>query len=456
MAPRDIGSESIEITGDGTEAKPVISSAIGGMDMLRISGGRALHGSIQIGGAKNAALPLMAASLLTEDGLTLSNLPHLADITTLANLLVQHGVRIATKGDGDGHDGRILSLTAADITSTTAPYDLVRKMRASVLVLGPLVARCGQALVSLPGGCAIGTRPVDLHLKGLQQLGATIELEGGYIRAEARGGLRGAEIVFPSVSVGATENLMMAACLAEGETRLINAAREPEVVDLAHCLVAMGAKIDGIGTDTLRIEGSHRLSGASHRVLPDRIEAGSYAVAAAITRGRIELLGAPIECLGAALETLTAAGVLVEPTKDGVMVSGADKDIVGVDILTEPYPGFPTDLQAQFMALMATVDGAAMITESIFENRFMHVPELHRMGANITLHGSSAMVRGVKRLTGAPVMATDLRASVSLVLAGLAAEGDTVVSRIYHLDRGYERLVEKLAACGAEIERVKA
>lgn len=456
MAPRDTEPGNIETTSDGAEAEPVISSITGGMDMLRISGGRPLQGTIRIGGAKNAALPLMAASLLTDGALTLSNLPHLADITTLANLLVQHGVRIAMNGDGGEREGRVLSLTAADITSTTAPYDLVRKMRASVLVLGPLVARCGQALVSMPGGCAIGTRPVDLHLKGLQQLGATIELESGYIRAEARSGLHGAEIVFPSVSVGATENLMMAACLAKGETRLINAAREPEVVDLAHCLVAMGAQIDGIGTDTLQIDGGHSLSSANHRVLPDRIEAGTYAVAATITRGRIELLGAPTECLGAALETLTAAGVSVEPTADGVMVTGADGDIVGVDVMTEPYPGFPTDLQAQFMALMATADGAAMITESIFENRFMHVPELHRMGANITLHGASAMVRGVKSLTGAPVMATDLRASVSLVLAGLAADGDTVVNRIYHLDRGYERLVEKLGACGAEIERVKA
>ena len=456
MVPRDIEQGNVDTKSDVAKAKSMNSRSTGGMDILRISGGRSLKGTIRIGGAKNAALPLMAASLLTEGTLTLSNLPHLADITTLANLLVQHGVSIAMHGDGGTHEGRVLSLTAANITSTTAPYDLVRKMRASVLVLGPLVARYGKALVSLPGGCAIGTRPVDLHLKGLQQLGATIELESGYIRAEAYGGLRGAEIVFPSVSVGATENLMMAACLAKGETRLINAAREPEVADLAHCLVAMGAQIDGIGTDTLQIEGSHDLNGASHCILPDRIEAGSYAVAAAITRGRIELLGAPTECLGAALKTLTAAGILVEPTKDGVMVSAADRDIVGVDIMTEPFPSFPTDLQAQFMALMTTADGAAMITESIFENRFMHVPELHRMGANITLHGTSAMVRGVKRLTGAPVMATDLRASVSLVLAGLAADGDTTVNRIYHLDRGYERLVEKLTACGAEIERIKA
>ena len=449
MAPRDNNTQQRGIR------EPAAADTAGGMDLLRIAGGRPLHGTIRIGGAKNAALPLMAASLLTDDTLTLGNLPHLADITTLANLLVQHGVHIAMQGDGGERMGRVLSLTAADITSTTAPYDLVRKMRASVLVLGPLLARCGQALVSMPGGCAIGTRPVDLHLKGLQQLGATIELEGGYIHAEARHGLQGAEIVFPSVSVGATENLMMAACLARGETRLINAAREPEVIDLANCLVAMGARIGGIGSDTLVIEGSVRLGGARYDALPDRIEAGTYAVAAAITRGSIELSGAPTECLGTALDALSAAGVAIEPTASGIRVSGADREIVGVDVMTEPYPGFPTDLQAQIMSLMSTANGAAMITESIFENRFMHVPELSRMGANITLHGASAMVRGVERLTGAPVMATDLRASVSLVLAGLAADGDTVVNRIYHLDRGYERLVEKLAACGAEIERIK-
>ncbi len=450
MVPRDNDTQV------NAHHEPVPTDAPGGMDLLRITGGQPLHGVIRIGGAKNAALPLMAASLLTDETLTLGNLPHLVDVTTLANLLVQHGVEIAMQGDGGERNGRVLGLTAADITSTTAPYDLVRKMRASVLVLGPLVARCGRALVSMPGGCAIGTRPVDLHLKGLQQLGAEIELEGGYIHAEARHGLQGAEIVFPTVSVGATENLMMAACLAKGETRLVNAAREPEVIDLANCLVAMGAQIKGIGSDTLVIEGGARLGGARHNALPDRIEAGTYAAAAAITRGSIELVGAPSECLGTALEILTEAGVAVEPTDSGVRVSASEGEIVGVDVMTEPYPGFPTDLQAQIMSLMSTASGAAMITESIFENRFMHVPELSRMGANITLHGASAMVRGVERLTGAPVMATDLRASVSLVLAGLAADGETIVNRIYHLDRGYERLVEKLAACGAKIERIKS
>ena len=424
------------------------------MDLLRITGGQRLHGQIRIGGAKNAALPLMAASLLTEDTLTLTNLPHLADITTLANLLVQHGVHIAMEGDGGEREGRILSLTAAEIKNTTAPYDLVRKMRASILVLGPLLARCGQALVSMPGGCAIGTRPVDLHLKGLHQLGAEIELENGYIRAKAPQGLEGANIAFPSVSVGATENLMMAACLANGETRLVNAAREPEVVDLANCLVSMGANIEGIGSDTLFIQGCGSLTGARHRVLPDRIEAGTYAVAAAITHGNIELIGISPVHLSAAIETLANAGVSVKPTENGISVSCSKDGLVGVDVMTEPYPGFPTDLQAQTMALMASAKGASMITESIFENRFMHVPELNRMGANITLHGASAMVRGVEKLTGAQVMATDLRASVSLVLAGLAANGNTTINRIYHLDRGYERLVDKLSACGAIIERV--
>lgn len=434
---------------------PPVSASESGMDLLRISGGIPLNGTIRVGGAKNAALPLMAASLLMDDVLTLSNLPHLSDITTLITLLQQHGVNITIKSNGELGEGRILSLRAVEIVNTTAPYDLVRKMRASVLVLGPLVARCGHARVSMPGGCAIGTRPVDLHLKGLQQLGAKVTLDGGYIQAEAKNGLYGAEIIFPYVSVGATENLMMAACLAKGITRLVNAAREPEVVDLANCLVAMGAKITGIGSDTLEIDGCHPLRSAHHRVIPDRIEAGTYAVAAAITRGCIKLLGAPTTYLGAVLETLVLAGVEIKHLEDGIQISGENGKIVGTDFMTEPYPGFPTDLQAQFMALMATANGAAMITESIFENRFMHVPELHRMGANITLHGGSAMVRGVKHLTGAPVMATDLRASVSLVLAGLVAQGVTRVNRIYHLERGYEQLVEKLTACGAKIERLR-
>jgi UDP-N-acetylglucosamine 1-carboxyvinyltransferase len=426
------------------------------MDHIRIRGGNTLNGDIRIGGAKNAALPLMAASLLTEAPLTLSNLPHLADITTLANLLMQHGVAIHMEGD---HEGRTLSLCAKNITSTTAPYDLVRKMRATALVLGPLVARFGQAKVSLPGGCAIGARPIDLHIKGLQELGAEIELEGGYVNAKCNGRLRGKEIVFPFVSVGATENLMMAATLAEGETRLVNAAREPEVIDLANCLVAMGAQIDGIGTDTLIIQGVEQLGGANHRVIADRIEAGTYAMAVAITGGAVRLTGANLNNLGAVAEILRSAGLSIEngedESGDHIAVQRENGRLSGTDVMTDPYPGFPTDLQAQFMALMSTVSGASMVTETIFENRFMHVPELTRMGANINLHGGSAMIRGVSRLTGAPVMATDLRASVSLVLAGLAADGDTIVNRVYHLDRGYERVEEKLAACGAEIERIK-
>ena len=426
------------------------------MDRIRIRGGVSLHGKIAVSGAKNAALPLMAASLLTDETLQLANLPHLADITTQCNLLSQMGVSIAMDGHApNGHSGRVVSLRAERITNTTASYDLVRKMRASILVLGPLVARAGHARVSLPGGCAIGTRPVDLHLKGLQQLGATIELREGYIEAEAARGLVGADIVFPFVSVGATENLLMAACLAKGETTLTNAAREPEVTDLARCLQAMGADIDGIGTDTLRVRGVDRLHGAKHEILPDRIETGTYAMAAAITGGDIELQGARLDIVKEPLETLRSAGVNITPTEDGIRVQRTNAPLTGVDVMTEPFPGFPTDLQAQMMALMATAQGASMITETIFENRFMHVPELRRMGANINVHGGSAMVRGVAKLTGAPVMATDLRASVCLVLAGLAAEGETIVNRVYHLDRGYERLEEKLAACGARVERIK-
>ncbi|HEY6335905.1 MAG TPA: UDP-N-acetylglucosamine 1-carboxyvinyltransferase [Alphaproteobacteria bacterium] len=426
------------------------------MDRILIHGGNKLKGTIRIGGAKNAALPLLAASLLTDDTLTLANLPHLVDITTLASLLGQLGVELEMNGHApNGHAGRALSLTARRITNTTAPYELVRKMRASVLVLGPLVARCGEARVSLPGGCAIGTRPVDLHLKALTQLGAEIELDAGYINAKAPRGLRGAHVTFPMISVGATENVLMAATLAKGETVIENAAREPEVADLARCLVAMGAEIDGIGTETLHVKGSARLHGAHHEIVPDRIEAGTYAMAAAITDGELELAGARLHMIGAVAETLQAAGVSLVETNHGLKVGRANGAVRGVDMMTEPFPGFPTDLQAQFMALMATAEGASMITETIFENRFMHVPELMRMGANINLHGTSAIVRGVGRLSGAPVMATDLRASVSLVLAGLAAEGETVLNRVYHLDRGYERLEEKLAACGAGIERLK-
>jgi UDP-N-acetylglucosamine 1-carboxyvinyltransferase len=429
---------------------------ISGMDRIRIRGGKRLAGTLPISGAKNAALPLMAAALLTDKTLTLSNLPYLADIASLANLLLQLGVSVSINGDGGIKDGRVIELTAKRIADTTAPYDLVRKMRASILVLGPLVARCGEAQVSLPGGCAIGTRPVDLHLKGLEHLGATIELDAGYIRARAPKGLQGGQVVFPFVSVGATENLLMAACLAKGESQLVNAAREPEIVDLARCLVAMGAKIDGIGTDKLTVQGVGSLGPARHRIVADRIETGTYACAAAITGGDIELVDTELSLIEALGEVLDAGGISVKATPRGVRVSCPNGRVKGVDVMTEPFPGFPTDLQAQIMALMATADGAAMITETIFENRFMHVPELMRMGASINVHGASAMVRGVERLKGAPVMATDLRASVSLVLAGLAAEGETIVNRVYHLDRGYERLEEKLAACGAEVERLKS
>jgi len=427
------------------------------MDKIRIRGGKPLNGTIRISGAKNAALPLMAACLLTDEPLVLSNVPHLADITTMANLLGQHGAQVSLEGhEGNGgHAGRVMSLTAKDITSTTAPYDLVRRMRASVLVLGPLVAREGIATVSLPGGCAIGTRPVDIHLAGLEALGAEIEVESGYIRATARGGLRGAEYAFPKVSVGATENLLLAASLAKGRTVLENAAREPEITDLCECLIAMGAKIEGVGSDTLVIEGVDRLHGARHAIMPDRIEAGTYAMAAAITGGTVELEGARLSHLDAAAQQLRHTGTTIETRNGGVYVSRANTALKAADVETDPYPGFPTDLQAQFLALMTVAEGASVVTETIFENRFMHVPELHRMGANITLQGRSALVRGVESLTGAPVMASDLRASASLVIAGLAAEGETEVRRIYHLDRGYERLEEKLRLVGADVERVE-
>ncbi|WP_417843914.1 UDP-N-acetylglucosamine 1-carboxyvinyltransferase [Thalassospira sp.] len=426
------------------------------MDKIKISGGRRLQGKIAIGGAKNAALPLMAAALLTDETLTLSNLPHLDDITSMAKLLGQHGVALHLNGNAPngGHTGRVLDMQAKEIASTTAPYDLVRKMRASVLVLGPLVARCGIARVSLPGGCAIGNRPVDLHLKALEAMGAEIHLTEGYIEARAPGGLKGGHILFPQVSVGATENAIMAASLADGVTTIANAAREPEVADLAHCLVAMGAEIEGIGTDTLKVTGKPRLHGAEYSVVPDRIETGTYAIAAAITGGEIELVGTRIALVSSLIDALREAGIEVTETEDGMIVRGNRATLKGVDVMTEPYPGFPTDMQAQFMALMTVANGASMITETIFENRFMHVPELSRMGSDINVHGRSAIVRGSAKLSGAEVMATDLRASVSMVLAGLAAEGETVINRVYHLDRGYERLEEKLAACGAKIERV--
>jgi UDP-N-acetylglucosamine 1-carboxyvinyltransferase len=426
------------------------------MDQIRIRGGNRLCGTIRVSGAKNAALPLMAASLLTDETLTLDNLPRLADIETMASLLQQHGVRITPEAEPANGAGRTMSFDASGVDETTAPYDLVRQMRASVLVLAPLVARFGTATVSLPGGCAIGTRPIDLHLRGLAQLGADIELSEGYVRASAPQGLAGADIVFPSVSVGATENLMMAASLARGETTLVNAAREPEVNDLAHCLIAMGADISGLGTDKLRIRGTDALGGARHEVVADRIEAGTYAIAAAITGGEVELVGARLGHMAAVLEKLSESGITFAATDAGIRVSAGNRRLAGVDVTTKPYPGFPTDLQAQIMALMTTASGAAMITETIFENRFMHVPELTRMGADITIAGASAMVRGVERLAGAEVMATDLRASSSLVVAGLAADGETLVNRVYHLDRGYERIEDKLAACGADIERVAA
>ncbi len=418
------------------------------MDRILIRGGRPLSGDITIHGAKNAALPLMAAGLLTDERLVLSNVPLLADIETMGALLAQHG--IAT--DRISNDGRVLSLGGA-ITNTEAPYDIVRKMRASILVLGPLLARCREARVSLPGGCAIGARPVDLHLKGLEQMGAEIRLEGGYVNAAVPQGLQGADIVFPFVSVGATENLLMAASLAEGRSTLSNAAREPEITDLAHCLVAMGARIDGIGTDKLVVEGVPRLHAARHAIVPDRIETGTYACAAAIAGGSILLRGGRMAHMAALATTLGEAGVEVSETDDGLTVRRLN-GLHGTDVQTEPYPGFPTDMQAQFMSLMCVAEGAAMITETIFENRFMHAPELNRMGARINVHGSSAIVRGVKVLHGAPVMATDLRASVSLVLAGLAAKGETIVNRVYHLDRGYEAVELALGACGADIERI--
>ena len=427
------------------------------MDRILIRGSRRLTGTIHIGGAKNAALPLLAACLLSEKTLTLSNLPNLADVSTMAHLLADLGVSISMNGLGSsgGNHGRVFELNAGGVNKTTAPYDLVRKMRASVLVLGPLLARFGKARVSLPGGCAIGTRPVDLHLKALAQMGAEIELDEGYIEALAPDGLKGTHIVFPMVTVGGTENLLMAATLAEGETVLANAAREPEVTDLAHCLVAMGADISGIGTDTLRIVGQKELHGAAYSVVPDRIETGSYAVAAAVTDGDLTLKGTRLELIDAVADIMRQAGVEISEVEDGIRVRRGPGGLKGVDVMTEPYPGFPTDMQAQLMVLMAVADGASMITETIFENRFMHVPELSRMGADVNVHGASAIIRGGNGLKGAQVMATDLRASVSLVLAALAAEGETEINRVYHLDRGYERLEEKLAACGADIERVK-
>jgi UDP-N-acetylglucosamine 1-carboxyvinyltransferase len=423
------------------------------MDKIRIIGGVPLKGTIQISGAKNAALPLMAAALLTEEPLKLSNMPYLADIVTMAKLLAQHGVDLSFTPQGNS---RAMTLRAANVNNLTAPYELVRTMRASVLVLGPLLARFGDAKVSLPGGCAIGTRPIDLHLKALEAMGAKIDLRDGYIQASVNGRLKGADITFDKVSVGATENMLMAASLADGVTTLRNAAREPEVCDLAHCLQAMGAKIEGVGTDTITITGVDKLNGCDYTIIADRVETGSFAAAAAITGGDVELIGARADLIQAVIEKFHEAGVEVTETPNGLRVRCVGKRIQGIDIMTQPYPGFPTDMQAQMMALLSVSEGASMVTETIFENRYMHVPELARMGANVVLHGASAMIRGAKSLRGAEVMATDLRASVSLVIAALAAEGETIIHRVYHLDRGYERLEEKLAGCGARIERIGA
>jgi len=424
------------------------------MDRIIIRGGNRLTGRLPISGAKNAALTLMPCALLTDEPLTLRNLPRLADVDGFGHLLNQLGASTAIQGTRPEDFGRVMTIRAGALTSTEAPYDIVRKMRASILVLGPVLARAGEARVSLPGGCAIGNRPIDLHLKALEAIGAELEMAAGYVRATAPGGkLTGGRYRFPVVSVGATENVVMAAVLATGRSRIENAAREPEIVDLCRCLVAMGAKIEGIGTETLEIEGVPRLHGATYAVMPDRIEAGSYACAAAITGGSLELTGVSADDMGATLAALVEAGVTVEPAGDAVRVS-ADGPLKPLTLTTAPFPGFATDMQAQFMAMLCKAAGTSVLTETIFENRYMHVPELARMGADVTVSGRTAVVKGVDRLVGAPVMATDLRASMSLILAGLAAEGETQVSRIYHLDRGYERLEEKLSAVGADIERV--
>jgi UDP-N-acetylglucosamine 1-carboxyvinyltransferase len=423
------------------------------MDRILIRGGNRLSGRLPISGAKNAALTLMPCALLTDEPLTLRNLPRLADVDGFGHLLNQLGASTAIEGTRPEDFGRVMTIRAGKLTSTEAPYDIVRKMRASILVLGPVLARAGEATVSLPGGCAIGNRPIDLHLKALEAIGAELEMAAGYVKAVAPGGrLAGGRYRFPVVSVGATENVVMAAVLAKGSSVIENAAREPEIVDLCNCLVAMGARIAGIGTDTLEIEGVDRLHGATYAVMPDRIEAGSYACAAAITGGRLELVGASFADMQATIDALRSAGVAVSETKDGVLVE-ASGPLGPVDISTSPYPGFATDMQAQFMAMLCLGSGTSVLTETIFENRYMHVPELARMGADIQVHGRTALVKGVDRLVGAPVMATDLRASMSLILAGLAAEGETSVARVYHLDRGYERLEEKLSAVGADIER---
>jgi UDP-N-acetylglucosamine 1-carboxyvinyltransferase len=427
------------------------------MDRIKIVGGRPLNGTIPISGAKNAALPLMIASLLTEETLVLENVPRLADVAQLQRILGNHGVDVMVGGKRPGdsdYQGQTLHVSAARIIDTTAPYDLVSRMRASFWVIAPLVARMGEARVSLPGGCAIGTRPVDLLLMALARLGAAIDIEAGYVVAQAPGGLRGAEIVFPKVTVGGTHVTMMGAALAQGTTVIENAAREPEVVDVAECLNKMGARISGAGTSRIVIEGVARLGGARHEVLPDRIETGTFAMAVAMTSGEVLLRGARPELLQEALDTLVAAGVTIAATNQGVRIGRNGSGLAPVEVATAPFPGFPTDLQAQLMALMTRAQGTSRITETIFENRFMHVQELARLGARIQLDGETATIDGVERLRGAPVMATDLRASVSLIIAALAAEGETMVNRVYHLDRGFERLEDKLAACGADVVRL--
>ena len=421
------------------------------MDQIIVEGNGPLKGEIPIAGAKNACLTLMPATLLTDQPLTLTNAPRLSDIRTMTELLQSLGAEVASL-----QDGQVLALSSHDMTSHRAEYDIVRKMRASILVLGPMLARDGVAEVSLPGGCAIGARPVDLHLRALEALGATLDLRDGYVHAKApAGGLKGAVFEFPIVSVGATENALLAATLARGTTVLKNAAREPEIVDLAQCLRRMGAQIEGEGTGTITIQGVTSLHGATHPVVTDRIELGTYMLAPAMCGGEVELLGGRIDLLSAFCEKLEEAGVSVEETQRGLKVSRKNGRLKAVNVTTEPFPGFPTDLQAQFMAMMCTAEGTSVLEETIFENRFMHAPELTRMGARIEVHGGHATVTGVEKLRGAPVMATDLRASVSLILAGMAAEGQTTVSRVYHLDRGYEHVVRKLRGVGAHIERVK-
>ena len=429
------------------------------MDRIRIVGGQRLNGTIPISGAKNATLPLMIASLLTEDTLILENVPQLADVIQLQRILGNHGVDVMIAGKRPGDDpnqGRTIHISAKHIVDTTAPYDLVSKMRASFWVVAPLLARMGEAKVSMPGGCAIGTRPVDLLIMALNDLGAEIEIEGGYVIARARKGLRGGQIVFPKVTVGGTHTALMAASLANGTTVIENAAREPEVGDVADCLNKMGAKISGAGTSRIVIEGVPKLHGARHAVLPDRIEAGTYAMAVAMTGGDVLLQNARPELLQAALDVLAQTGATVTPTNEGIQITCNGAGLAPVEVSTAPFPGFPTDLQAQLMALMTCAQGTSHITETIFENRFMHVQELVRLGARIQLDGETATIEGVDRLKGAPVMATDLRASVSLVIAALAAEGETMVNRVYHLDRGFERLEDKLVRCGAAIERISA